>query len=53
MHIDELASRFNLSSEDIVNRLNTLIQDKSINGVFDDRGKFIYITEDELLSGIL
>ncbi|KAI1731756.1 DDRGK domain-containing protein [Ditylenchus destructor] len=48
VHVDELASHFGLSSEEVVNRLETFIDEKLITGVFDDRGKFVYVTDDEL-----
>ncbi|KAI1725261.1 DDRGK domain-containing protein [Ditylenchus destructor] len=48
VHVDELASHFGLSSEEVVNRLETFIDEKLITGVFDDRGKFVYVTDEEL-----
>uniref|UniRef100_A0A8R1U2E7 DDRGK domain-containing protein 1 n=1 Tax=Onchocerca volvulus TaxID=6282 RepID=A0A8R1U2E7_ONCVO len=48
VNIDELGSRFNLRAEDAVNRLNFLVGNGSLTGVMDDRGKFIYVTSDEL-----
>uniref|UniRef100_A0AC35TIN8 DDRGK domain-containing protein 1 n=1 Tax=Rhabditophanes sp. KR3021 TaxID=114890 RepID=A0AC35TIN8_9BILA len=50
INLDELGSKFNLSVSDVSSRLNTFIEDKSISGVIDDRGKFIYITEAEWTS---
>uniref|UniRef100_A0A0N5BFR4 DDRGK domain-containing protein 1 n=1 Tax=Strongyloides papillosus TaxID=174720 RepID=A0A0N5BFR4_STREA len=47
VNIDELASKFNLTVSDVSNRLSTFIEDGSISGVIDDRGKFIYITDEE------
>uniref|UniRef100_A0A0N4ZYE7 DDRGK domain-containing protein 1 n=1 Tax=Parastrongyloides trichosuri TaxID=131310 RepID=A0A0N4ZYE7_PARTI len=47
IHLDELASKFNLTVSDVRSRLTTFLEDGSISGVIDDRGKFIYITEDE------
>lgn len=49
--MDELASHFGLSSEEVVNRLETFIDEKLITGVFDDRGKFVYVTDEELQAG--
>jgi len=48
VHIDELASHFRLKPNDVINTLNSLVLEKSITGVFDDRGKFIYVSESEL-----
>jgi len=50
VHIDELASKFKSKSEDIIQKLKACIEHNKISGVFDDRGKFIHISEDELLS---
>lgn len=36
--MDELASNFRIKIEDVVERLTKLLQEKSITGVFDDRG---------------
>uniref|UniRef100_A0A0K0E861 DDRGK domain-containing protein 1 n=1 Tax=Strongyloides stercoralis TaxID=6248 RepID=A0A0K0E861_STRER len=47
VNLDEVASKFNLSVSDVSNRLTVFLEDGSISGVIDDRGKFIYITEDE------
>lgn len=37
-----------MKTQDVINRINTLLEDGSLTGVIDDRGKFIYISEDEL-----
>ncbi|CEF64070.1 Winged helix-turn-helix DNA-binding domain and DDRGK domain containing protein family-containing protein [Strongyloides ratti] len=47
VNLDEVASKFNLSVSDVSNRLTVFLDDGSISGVIDDRGKFIYITEEE------
>ncbi|XP_051866331.1 DDRGK domain-containing protein 1 isoform X2 [Pristis pectinata] len=46
--LEELASHFGLRTQDAINRLQNLIAEGSLTGVLDDRGKFIYITEQEL-----
>lgn len=51
--MDDLAAKFNMSIEDVVSRINQFMDDKLLNGVFDDRGKFICITPDELQAGAL
>lgn len=51
VYVGELASKFSLSIDNVVARIKQFIDDKLINGVFDDRGKFIYITDDELKAG--
>jgi len=46
--LEELAVTFNLRTQEVINRLESLEKMGRISGVFDDRGKFIYITKDEL-----
>ena len=50
VHMDELAGNFNMRTQDVVQRLQELLQQGLLVGVIDDRGKFIYITNDELQS---
>ncbi|CCF23348.1 DDRGK domain-containing protein 1 [Caenorhabditis elegans] len=47
VNIDELSSHFGLKSEDAVNRLQHFIEEGLVQGVMDDRGKFIYISDEE------
>lgn len=51
VYVDKLASKFSLNIEDVISKINQFIDNKLINGVFDDRGKFIYITDKELKAG--
>uniref|UniRef100_A0A915APY4 DDRGK domain-containing protein 1 n=3 Tax=Parascaris univalens TaxID=6257 RepID=A0A915APY4_PARUN len=46
--MDELGAHFKLRTEEAVDRLNYFIENGTLTGVTDDRGKFIYITEEEL-----
>ncbi|KAG1931682.1 DDRGK domain-containing protein 1-like [Pimephales promelas] len=46
--LEDLASHFGLRTQDAIARLQDLIADGSLTGVIDDRGKFIYITLEEL-----
>uniref|UniRef100_A0A1I7ZW27 DDRGK domain-containing protein 1 n=1 Tax=Steinernema glaseri TaxID=37863 RepID=A0A1I7ZW27_9BILA len=48
VYMDELAKQFKLRTEDALNRLNFFVENGTLSGVFDDRGKFIYITEEEM-----
>ncbi|VDN25076.1 unnamed protein product [Gongylonema pulchrum] len=48
VNMAEMASHFNLRTEEAIDRLNFLIQNGTLTGVMDDRGKFIYITPEEL-----
>ncbi|XP_068130694.1 DDRGK domain-containing protein 1 [Hyperolius riggenbachi] len=46
--LEELGAHFGLRAQDAISRIQDLLADGSITGVIDDRGKFIYITEEEL-----
>jgi flagellar biosynthesis GTPase FlhF len=46
---EELATHFGLKVPAAIDRLNTLVAEGRLTGVMDDRGKFIYISEEELL----
>jgi len=48
VNMEELASQFNMRSEDAIDRLTHFINEGILTGVIDDRGKFVYITRDEL-----
>lgn len=46
--IDEMARRFDVSSERVVERIKELIQQRRITGIISDSGRFIYVSEDEI-----
>lgn len=46
--LEDLASHFGLRTQDAITRLQDLLADGSLTGVIDDRGKFIFITPEEL-----
>nr|SVE72739.1 EOG090X0N9E [Daphnia similis] len=46
--LEELAAHFQLKTQDAIDRLQKLVQDGSLTGVIDDRGKFIYISSEEM-----
>uniref|UniRef100_A0A3B3Q3L4 DDRGK domain-containing protein 1 n=1 Tax=Paramormyrops kingsleyae TaxID=1676925 RepID=A0A3B3Q3L4_9TELE len=48
--LEDLASHFEMRTQDAISRLQDLIVDGSLTGVIDDRGKFIFITPEELSS---
>ncbi|XP_048855802.1 DDRGK domain-containing protein 1-like [Brienomyrus brachyistius] len=48
--LEDLASHFEMRTQDAISRLQDLIADGSLTGVIDDRGKFIFITPEELSS---
>ncbi|GMT31534.1 hypothetical protein PFISCL1PPCAC_22831, partial [Pristionchus fissidentatus] len=48
VNMDELGSHFSLKTEECIDRLHHFLAEGDLTGVMDDRGKFIYITEEEL-----
>ncbi|XP_053693579.1 DDRGK domain-containing protein 1 [Sabethes cyaneus] len=48
--LEDLAVRFKLKTQSAIDRITELQKDGRLSGVIDDRGKFIYISEDELRS---
>ncbi|XP_053170380.1 DDRGK domain-containing protein 1-like [Scomber japonicus] len=48
--LEDLASHFEMRTQDAIARLQDLLADGSLTGVIDDRGKFISITPEELNS---
>jgi hypothetical protein len=46
--LEELASHFKLRTEQAIARVRDMIEAEYITGVLDDRGKFIYISEEEM-----
>jgi len=48
VNMDELAAHFHLRTPEVVDRIKSLLADGILTGLVDDRGKFIFITEDEL-----
>lgn len=45
---ESLASSFDLSIQEVVNKLKDLEREKMIQGIFTDRGKYIYLTTEDL-----
>lgn len=48
VQMDELAGHFNLKTQEVVSRIQSLLEQEQLIGVIDDRGKFISITNEEL-----
>ena len=48
--LEELAGEFKMKTQDVITRIQELLDSEQLEGVIDDRGKFIYITQDELNS---
>merc|ERR1711962_80869 len=46
--LEDLAAHFKLKTQEAIDRVNTLMADGLLTGVIDDRGKFIYISQQEL-----
>ncbi|KAF0021825.1 hypothetical protein F2P81_025922 [Scophthalmus maximus] len=46
--LEDLASHFGMRTQDAISRLQDLLAEGSLTGVIDDRGKFIFITPEEL-----
>ncbi|XP_053680432.1 DDRGK domain-containing protein 1 [Anopheles nili] len=48
--LEDLAVHFKLKVQAVIDRIGELQKEERITGVIDDRGKFIYISEEELKS---
>ncbi|NWR73415.1 DDRGK protein, partial [Centropus unirufus] len=48
IQLEDLASHLGLRTQDAINRIQDLLADGTLTGVIDDRGKFIYITPEEM-----
>jgi DDRGK domain-containing protein 1 len=46
--LEDLASHFKLKTQAAIDRIMDLQKENRLSGVIDDRGKFIYISEEEL-----
>ncbi|KAL5244528.1 hypothetical protein ACI65C_011938 [Semiaphis heraclei] len=46
--LDELALKFKLKTQIVIDRIQSLLEEGLLTGVIDDRGKFIYISQSEL-----
>lgn len=47
--LEDLAGEFKLRTQDVINRIGQVQEMGLLTGVMDDRGKFIYVSEDELV----
>ena len=45
--LDDLCAEFRLTTKDVIDRIQRLLDSKKLSGIIDDRGKFIYITDEE------
>uniref|UniRef100_A0A914VS45 DDRGK domain-containing protein 1 n=1 Tax=Plectus sambesii TaxID=2011161 RepID=A0A914VS45_9BILA len=48
VNMDELGAHFKMRTQDAIDRIKFFVDNGTLTGVIDDRGKFIYITMDEL-----
>ncbi len=48
--LEDLASEFKMKMDDVISRIHSLEMNNMINGIIDERGKYIYITDSELES---
>merc|ERR1711973_640068 len=48
--LEDLAAHFKLKTQDCIDRVTKLSEEGRLSGVFDDRGKFIFISQQELES---
>lgn len=46
--LEELGAEFDMPTEEVVDRLTRLEETGMISGFFDDRGKFIYVSREEM-----
>jgi len=46
--IEDIAAEFKLKTQQAIDRIQHLQKDGILSGVVDDRGKFIYISKEEL-----
>ena len=42
---EDLAAEFNMTSKDVIDRIQRLMESGRLQGITDDRGKFIHITQ--------
>jgi len=48
--LEDLAAHFKMKTQEVIDRIASLQESGDLTGVVDDRGKFIYISRDELES---
>merc|ERR1711953_1019691 len=46
--LEDLAAQFHLKTQEAIDRVTQLQEDGILTGVIDDRGKFIYISREEM-----
>jgi len=48
VYLEDLAMKYNVKPQDVADKLTSLEQEGRLTGIIDDRGKFIYITSQEM-----
>ena len=48
VHLEDLAAEFRIKAVHVIKRLEDLEKMGRLSGIFDDRGKYIYITSEDL-----
>jgi len=46
--LEEISNKFDVNTKEARTSIQELVSNGTLTGIFDDQGKFIYITEDEL-----
>eukprot|EP01130_Rhizamoeba_saxonica_P004454 TRINITY_DN1818_c0_g1_i3.p1 TRINITY_DN1818_c0_g1~~TRINITY_DN1818_c0_g1_i3.p1 ORF type:complete len:276 (-),score=90.30 TRINITY_DN1818_c0_g1_i3:14-841(-) len=49
-YLENLSVKYDMRTADVVERLQNLLEDNRISGIIDERGKFIYISKEEMLN---
>lgn len=48
--LEDIAAQFGIRTSDVIEKVKQLESDKRITGIMDDRGKYIYISDEEMKS---
>uniref|UniRef100_A0A6B2LAS2 DDRGK domain-containing protein 1 n=1 Tax=Arcella intermedia TaxID=1963864 RepID=A0A6B2LAS2_9EUKA len=48
VHIDDLSVKYNMQPKEIAEKIELLLKEEKLSGIMDERGKFIYITQEEM-----
>lgn len=48
VQLEDLSSEFRMSTKEVIDRIKSLELNQELNGIIDERGKYIYLTEQEL-----
>ena len=48
MEIQEISAAFKMTNKTVLERLKQLEAQEYLHGVFDDRGKYIYLSDEEI-----